>query len=220
VIGRRLSESSVPLFEKTPPFFASLEKPLDGAVGNTRITSDVFERYHVALISAFSPQNPTSTPPSSSLVRSGCRVVAGLVKFVNSPPKPLCVGVNPVPCAIPPTRFVPLYVADVRYGCGSGPASPYEARTLPNVRKLGLYAFVNVHAAPLWGTGSGVFHERRRSDHRVAPRGRAIRIERRLSEVGLVVDLRLIALGGSRVSVFKMLNGASRSGCDPRPRIR
>ena len=74
MIGRRLSDSSVPLFENTPPFFASLENPLDGAVGSTRITSDVFERYHVALMSAFSPQKPMSKPPSSSFVRSGCSV--------------------------------------------------------------------------------------------------------------------------------------------------
>ena len=53
MIGRRFSDSSVPLLENTPPFFASLENPLDGAVGSTRITSDVFDRYHVALKSAF-----------------------------------------------------------------------------------------------------------------------------------------------------------------------
>ena len=58
---------------------------------------------------------------------------------------------KPVPCAMPPTRFVPLNVGDVRYGCGSCPASPYETRILPNVRTLGLYAFVNVHAALAFG---------------------------------------------------------------------
>ena len=141
----------MPAFENTPPFFASLEYPLDGAVGSTRMTSDVFEWYHVALRSAFSPQNPTSKPPSSSFVRSGCSSVAGFVKLVNSPPSPLCVGVKPVPCAMPPTRFDPLNVADVRYGCGSCPASPYESRAFPNVRKRGLYAFVNVHAALAFG---------------------------------------------------------------------
>ena len=55
----------------TPAFFASLEKPVDGAIGVTRMTSLVCERYHVALRSAFSPQKPTSKPPSSSFVRSG-----------------------------------------------------------------------------------------------------------------------------------------------------
>src|SRR4051812_10110779 len=109
------------------------------------------------LRSAFSPQNPTSKPPSSSFVRSGLSVVAGFVKLVNRPPRPLWVGVKPVPCAMPPTRFVPLNVGDVRYGCGSCPASPYERRALPNVRKLGLYTFVNVHAALAFGNSDRLF---------------------------------------------------------------
>ena len=107
-------------------------------MGMTRMTSDVREAYHVALRSAFSPRKPMSKPPSDSFVRSGLSAVAGLVKVKNRPPRPLCVGVKPVPCAIPPTRLVPLKVTDVRYGCGSLPASPCEKRSLPNVRPGGL----------------------------------------------------------------------------------
>src|SRR5512141_3078121 len=121
------------------------------------MASFVLDRYHVALMSAFSPQNPMSNPPSSSFVRSGLRVVAGFVKLVNRPGNPLWVGVKPVPCEMPPTRFVPLNVADVRYGCGSCPASPYESRIFPHVRKLGLYAFVNVHAALAFGNRLRLF---------------------------------------------------------------
>ena len=41
VNGRRLSESSVPPLRMMPEFFASLEKPDDGAIGVTRIASVV-----------------------------------------------------------------------------------------------------------------------------------------------------------------------------------
>src|SRR5579862_6883924 len=96
-----------------------LEKPVDGAVGNTRMTSLVLDLYQVALTSALSPQKPMSNPASVSFVRSGCNAVAGFVKLGKRPPNPLCVGPRPVPCEMPPTRFDPLKVADVRYGCGS-----------------------------------------------------------------------------------------------------
>ena len=118
------------------------------------------------------------------------------MKFVNRPPSPLCVGVKPVPCAMPPTRFVPLNVGDVRYGCGSWPASPYDRRTLPNVRKLGLYMFVNVHAALAFGNKLRRFvcAERRRPvvAQRAGQVQLVVQVERRLPEVRLVVDLRLI----------------------------
>ena len=48
-------------------------------MGVMRMTSLVRERYQVALMSAFSPQKPTSKPPSSSFVRSGRRSSAGFV---------------------------------------------------------------------------------------------------------------------------------------------
>src|SRR5690349_2850010 len=113
-MGRRLRLNSVPLFRKIPAFLASLPYPEDGAIGVTRMTSDVRDLYHVALRSAFSPQKPMSIPPSSSRVRSGLSDVAGFVVVKNRPPIPLCVGVSPVPCEMPPTRFVPLNVTDVR----------------------------------------------------------------------------------------------------------
>src|SRR5207247_2895833 len=108
-------------------------------------------RYQVAPKSAFSPQKPRSKPPSNSLVRSGFNVFAGFVNVVNSPPRPLCVGVKPAPCAMPPTRFVPLKVAEVRYGCGSCPASPNDPRSLPKLMNGGLKTLVNVHAALAFG---------------------------------------------------------------------
>src|SRR5690349_11887937 len=115
-------------------------------MGVTRITSVVRDLYHVALKSAFSPQKPTSKPASVSRVRSGLSEVAGFVVVKNNPPSPLCVGVRPVPCAMPPTRPVPLNVTDVRYGCGSLPASPYEARTLANERPGIVWNLLTVHA--------------------------------------------------------------------------
>src|ERR1041385_7420193 len=121
------------------------------------MTSVVRDLYHVALMSAFSPQKPMSVPASSSCVRSGLRLDAGLVVVKNNPPRPLCVGVRPVPCAMPPTRPWPLNVTDVRYGCGSLPASPYEMRALPYVRPLILWKFVYVHAALAFGNTLRLF---------------------------------------------------------------
>src|SRR5579885_146714 len=115
------------------------------------MTSVVRDLYHVALRSAFSPQKPTSKPPSVSRVRSGLSDVAGLTLEKKRPASPPWPGVKPVPCAMPPTVPRPLNVFDVRYGCGSLPASPYESRALPNVRNGISCSFVNVHAALAFG---------------------------------------------------------------------
>ena len=52
---------------------------------------------------------------------------------------------------MPPTRFVPLKVTELRYGCGSFPASPYEKRNFPKVNPGGWYMLVNVQAALAFG---------------------------------------------------------------------
>src|SRR5262249_31708574 len=130
-----------------PAFLASLPKPVDGEMGVTRMTSVVRDLYHVALKSAFSPQKPRSKPASLSVVRSGLSAVAGFTPVKKRPPRPLCVGVRPVPWAMPPTVPCPLNPADVRCGCGSLPACPYDTRSLPYV-SFGIFLkFVKFHAA-------------------------------------------------------------------------
>ena len=123
--GRRLSDTSQPRFWMVAAFAPSWKKPVPaGETGLRRMTSCDFLLYQVMLASARSLMKPRSRPASNSLDRSGLRVVAGFKScLVTRPPIPFCVGVFPVPWEIPPTR--PLEkVSEVRYGCGSTPASP------------------------------------------------------------------------------------------------
>src|ERR1051325_6261115 len=90
-----------------------------------------FLLYQVMLASARSLKNPKSTPASSSLERSGFNTGAARNSWrVTKPPIPAWVGVLPVPWEMPPMR-PGLNVVEVRYGCGSVPASPYATPGLP-----------------------------------------------------------------------------------------
>src|ERR1041384_7174852 len=111
-----------------------------------------FLLYQVMLASARSLKNPKSTPASSSV--DGWAFNTGAPRNswrVTKPPIPAWVGVLPVPWEMPPMR-PGLNVVEVRYGCGSVPASPYATRALPyDSPERSPIAFANPHANPPLG---------------------------------------------------------------------
>ena len=186
----------MPLFENTPPFFASLEKPLDGAVGSTRITSDVFERYHVALRSAFSPQKPMSKPPSSSFVRSGCSVRRRLGEVREQSAEPalrrreacaLRDAADQVRSAERRRREIRLRLLP-RFAVRQAHFAERQEARLVHVRERPRGARLREQAPAV------VASERRRPvvAQRAGQEQLVVQIERRLPEVRLVVNLRLI----------------------------
>src|SRR5690242_12123171 len=116
--GRKLSDASQPRLRSRAAFAAWNEKPVEGETGAMRITSAEILLYQVTLASPRSLKNPRSRPVSNSWDRSGFRVVAALVVLAVRPPRPLYVGVKPVPCDWP-ARGRLEKVCDVRYGSGS-----------------------------------------------------------------------------------------------------